>query len=51
MMTESWINSFAMCEPYNMLARYSLVVNKANITRIGTYWLSNTRRWIQGTCK
>ncbi|CAC5386065.1 unnamed protein product [Mytilus coruscus] len=32
-----------------MLARYSLVYNNAKFSRSGTYWLSNTRRWIHGT--
>ncbi|CAC5421195.1 unnamed protein product [Mytilus coruscus] len=45
----TWIDSFPMCLPSYMLSRYSLVYNNANFSRMGTYWLSNTRRWIQGT--
>ncbi|CAC5387726.1 unnamed protein product [Mytilus coruscus] len=52
MMNRTWIDSFDMCPaPSYRLSRYSLVYNKANFTRMGTYWLSNTRRWIQGTFK
>ncbi|XP_076113588.1 uncharacterized protein LOC143081757 [Mytilus galloprovincialis] len=46
----TWIDSFDICAPpTHMLSRYSLVYNKTRFPRMGTYWLSNTRRWIQGT--
>ncbi|XP_052067426.1 uncharacterized protein LOC127706781 [Mytilus californianus] len=46
--TETWIGSFSLCPSY-MLARYRLVFNIIKSLKRGTYWLSNTRRWIQGT--
>lgn len=51
MLEAAWIDSFKLCPNTLMLARYSLVYTHAKFSRRGTYWLSNTRRWIQGTCK
>ncbi|XP_063399334.1 uncharacterized protein LOC134683955 [Mytilus trossulus] len=48
MSSGTWIESFKLCESSYMLSRYSLVYNNASFSG-GTYWLSNTRRWIQGT--
>ncbi|XP_071121254.1 uncharacterized protein [Mytilus edulis] len=45
----TWIDSFKLCQKSYMLARYSLVYNKPQFSATGTYWLSNTRKWIQGT--
>ncbi|CAC5386070.1 unnamed protein product [Mytilus coruscus] len=47
-LTGTWIDAFHLCRPSYMLSRYSLVYNNVRFTRTGTYWLSNTRRWIQG---
>ncbi|XP_063400076.1 uncharacterized protein LOC134684701 [Mytilus trossulus] len=43
----SWISSFQTCPDSYMLARYSMMPDSTHFTDDGTYWLSNTRRWIQ----
>ncbi|XP_076115607.1 uncharacterized protein LOC143083243 isoform X1 [Mytilus galloprovincialis] len=43
----SWISSFQTCPDSYMLARYSMLSSNTRLTVDGTYWLSNTRRWIQ----
>ncbi|CAC5364426.1 unnamed protein product [Mytilus coruscus] len=47
-LSETWIDSFNLCNTSSMLVRYSLILDEAQFSRRGTYWLSNTRRWIQG---
>lgn len=49
--TETWSGSFKLCPNSYMLARYRLVFSTIKSLRRGTYWLSNTRRWVQGTCR
>ncbi|CAC5387727.1 unnamed protein product [Mytilus coruscus] len=43
----SWTSSFQTCPDSYMLARYSMLPDNTRVTVNGTYWLSDTRRWIQ----